>query len=320
MIYDVAIVGGGPAGLSAALTARVRGQSVVVFEGANFSDKLRRAPRIDNYPGLPTVSGEVFMDNLQAQVRNLEPVIVKKRIQSVFPGRPFVLMAADEVYQAKSVILATGVPVSRPIAGESRLLGRGVSYCAVCDGNFFKDKEIAIHISSKAEWSSVQYLSELASTIHIYPVGEVAVLVRKKLENQNGGTGVGTKKYTFDVATERALQEIIIPVNCTLHLGDPWHAIIGEKKVEAIETKKGRLSVDGVFILREADPPDKLVEGLGMSNGAVSVGRGMETNIVGLYAVGDMTGQPLQVAKAVGEGQIAALSAVRYVEEAYLNT
>lgn len=121
-------------------------------------------------------------------------------------------------------------------------------------------------------------------------------------------------------ALERALQEVVIPANCILHLGDPWHAIIGEKKVEAVETKKGCLSVDGVFILREADPPDKLVEGLGMSNGAVSVGRGMETNIVGLYAVGDMTGQPLQVAKAVGEGQIAALSAVRYVEEVYLNT
>lgn len=284
-VFDVAIVGGGPAGLSAALTARVHNKSVVLFEAAGFGDKLRRASKINNIPGIMTISGIDFMENLLEQTLSYEPVIVKERVQSVFIGEPFTLMTADNVFQAKSVILATGVAMSKTVPGERALLGRGVSYCASCDSHFFEDKDIAVYINTLAYQQDVELLASLAKNMNLY-IGGALQLPREWLDT--------------------------LPASVVVHKKAIVQSVEGEKTVTAIHTNEGMKIVDGVFFLRDTYPPENLVEGVILDGNSVAVNRHMETNFKGLFAAGDVVGTPLQVAKAVGEGQMAAFSAVAY--------
>lgn len=283
MIYDLAIVGGGPAGLSAAITARLRGQQVILFEGGNHSDKLRQAWRIDNYPGLCEISGDELMDRFLAQAKSLGTEIVYKKVQNVFPGEPATLMVGDEVVQAKAVILATGAVVGQAIPGEERLLGRGVSYCATCDGNFFAGKRIAVYIDAAAEWDDVVFLSTLAKSVDVYCSTDVVP------------------------AMPKALAACI-----TLHEGEKIKEIVGESSVFEIKTSHGTLAVDGVFLLRAVLPPTHVVDGLAVIDNHIAVDPTGATNIPSIFSAGDVTGNPLQIAKAVGDGQVAALAAVAY--------
>lgn len=284
-VFDVAIVGGGPAGLSAALTARVHNKSVVLFEAAGFGDKLRRASKINNIPGIMTISGIDFMENLLEQTLAYDPVIVKERVQSVFIGEPFTLMTADNVFQAKSVILATGVAMSKTVPGERDLLGRGVSYCASCDGHFFEDKDIAVYINTLAYQQDVELLASLAKNMNLY-IGGALQLPGEWLDS--------------------------LPSSVVVHKKAIVQSVEGEKAVTAIHTNEGMKTVDGVFFLRDTYPPENLVEGVILDGNSVAVNRHMETNFKGLFAAGDVVGTPLQVAKAVGEGQMAAFGAVAY--------
>lgn len=284
-VFDVAIVGGGPAGLSAALTARVHNKSVVLFEAAGFGDKLRRASKINNIPGIMTISGIDFMENLLEQTLAYDPVIVKERVQSVFIGEPFTLMTADNVFQAKSVILATGVAMSKTVPGERTLLGRGVSYCASCDGHFFEDKDIAVYINTLAYQQDVELLASLAKNMNLY-IGGALQLPGEWLDS--------------------------LPSSVVVHKKAIVQSVEGEKAVTAIHTNEGMKTVDGVFFLRDTYPPENLVEGVILDGNSVAVNRHMETNFKGLFAAGDVVGTPLQVAKAVGEGQMAAFGAVAY--------
>ena len=283
MIYDLAIVGGGPAGLSAAITARLRGQQVILFEGGNHSEKLRQAWRIDNYPGLPEISGEELMNRFLAQAKSLGAEIVYKKVQNVFPGEPATLMIGDDVVQAKAVILATGAVIGQAIPGEDRLLGRGVSYCATCDGNFFAGKRVAVYIDTVAEWDDVEFLAAVASSVDVFCRADVAETLPSAL-----------------------------PEKVTLHDGVKILEILGDSSVSEINTSQGTFSVDGVFLLRAVLPPTHVVDGLTVEDNHMKVDSWGATNLPGIFSAGDVTGNPLQIAKAVGDGQTAALAAVAY--------
>ncbi len=283
MIYDLAIVGGGPAGLSAAITARLRGQQVILFEGGNHSEKLRQAWRIDNYPGLPEISGEELMNRFLAQAQSLGAEIVYKKVQNVFPGEPATLMIGDDVVQAKAVILATGAVIGQVIPGEDRLLGRGVSYCATCDGNFFAGKRVAVYIDTVAEWDDVEFLAAVASSVDVFCRADVAETLPSAL-----------------------------PEKVTLHDGVKILEILGDSSVSEINTSRGTLPVDGVFLLRAVLPPTHVVDGLTVEDNHIKVDPWGATNLPGIFSAGDVTGNPLQIAKAVGDGQTAALAAVAY--------
>lgn len=287
MTYDIAIVGGGPAGLSAAVTARVRGKTVILFESGGFSDKLRKAERIDNYLGFPTISGNDLMDTLVAQTLAYEPTIVNERVQSIFAGEPFTILTEEAVYTAKSVILATGVSMNGTIPGEKEWLGRGVSYCASCDGQFFKDKDIAIYVNTEHGLDDVKLLADLAKSVVLYVD---PLLAADTSEWQNLPSSV------------RLYRERIVGMD-------------GERGLASVRSKNESHKVEGLFILRDSNPPDNMVDGLEVKNNAIEVNRLMETNFKGLFAAGDVAGAPLQVSKAVGEGQMAAFSAVAYVNK-----
>ena len=283
MIYDLAIVGGGPAGLSAAITARLRGQQVILFEGGNHSEKLRQAWRIDNYPGLPEISGEELMNRFLAQAKSLGAEIVYKKVQNVFPGEPATLMIGDDVVQAKAVILATGAVIGQAIPGEDRLLGRGVSYCATCDGNFFAGKRVAVYIDTVAEWDDVEFLAAVASSVDVFCRADVAETLPSAL-----------------------------PEKVTLHDGVKILEILGDSSVSEINTSQGTFSVDGVFLLRAVLPPTHVVDGLTVEDNHIKVDSWGATNLPGIFSAGDVTGNPLQIAKAVGDGQTAVLATVAY--------
>lgn len=279
-MYDIAIVGSGPAGISAAVNAKIRNKSVIVFGNYELSHKVEISRQINNYIGFANVTGTELNDAFRKHLKDLEIEITPKRITGVYKMKDkFTLLANRESFEAKCVILALGSETVKPITNERELLGRGVSYCATCDGMFYKGRSIAVFCDNENMLDEVEYLSQIAKKVYLFA--------------------------PFDVKTSVENVEIL-PSKIT--------EIVGESKVEAVTLKDGRrIEVDGVFFLKQAVSADVLLFGLKTENGSISVNRKMQTNIDGCFAAGDCTGTPYQIAKAVGEGNIAAHSAFEYL-------
>lgn len=281
-MYDIAIVGSGPAGISAAVNAKIRNKSVIVFGNDELSHKVEISRQINNYIGFANVTGTELNNAFRKHLKDLEIEITPKRITGVYKMKDkFTLLANRESFEAKCVILALGSETVKPITNERELLGRGVSYCATCDGMFYKGRSIAVFCDNENMLNEVEYLSQIAKKVYLFA--------------------------PFDVKTSVENVEIL-PSKIT--------EIIGESKVEAVTLKNGRrIEVDGVFFLKQAVSADVLLFGLKTENGSISVNRKMQTNIDGCFAAGDCTGTPYQIAKAVGEGNIAAHSAFEYLSK-----
>ena len=143
--YDVAIIGTGPAGVSAAITSTIRNKKVLLLGSRDLTEKLQKAHRIQNYPGFPDMPGAELAAAFQRHLAQLGIEITEKRINAVYAmGDYFALQSGDEMIEASSVILATGVVQGKPLPGEEALLGRGVSYCATCDAPLYRGKRVAV--------------------------------------------------------------------------------------------------------------------------------------------------------------------------------
>lgn len=281
-IYDIAIVGGGPAGLSAALTGSIRKKKLVLFEQGQHSYRLRKAHTVDNYLGLPNISGQDMMDQFVKHVTDHGVALKQEKVVNVFPtGETFMILSNKETYQAKSVILATGVVPTGLFTGEKELLGRGVSYCATCDGMLYRGKDVAVISYTKEGEHESNYLADLCQTVTYLPQ------YRGDYESVN-------EKVTILQAKPQA--------------------IVGQQKAEYLETDKESLKTDGVFILRQSDPVENILSGLELDGEVIKVNRDMTTNVPGVFAAGDATGRPWQIAKAAGEGLTAVLSAITYLD------
>lgn len=279
--YDVIIIGSGPAGVSAAITAKVRGKDFLFIGSRNLSDKIRKAKGILNYPGLPGTTGEELADALQEHLDAMDIEVMEAKVGTVYSmGNYFSVQAGQEVYEGRTVILATGVSFGKPFPGEMELLGRGVSYCATCDAPFYKEKRVAVIGYGRASEKEADFLTEVASQVLYFPMYK------------------GEAKVNDSVQVIRE-----IPVR-----------IVGAQKVEKLVAGENEYNVDGVFILRESIAPSQLVPGLETEKGHVKVGMGMETNLPGCFACGDIVGRPYQYIKAAGQGNVAALSAVEYLQ------
>lgn len=281
-MYDIAIVGSGPAGISAAINAKIRNKSVIIFGNDELSHKVQISKEIHNYVGFPNVTGVELNEAFRSHLEKLEIKITPKKITGVYKMKDkFTLLANRESFEAKCVILALGAETVKPLPMERELLGKGVSYCATCDGMFYRDREIAVFCDNESMLEEVEYLAGIAKKVYLSAGFEV----KKTVENVE-----------------------ILPSKI--------NGIIGEKKVEAVELKDGsRIDVDGVFFLKQAVSADVLLFGLETENGSIAVDRNMKTNIDGCFAAGDCTGTPYQIAKAVGEGNIAAHSAFAFLAE-----
>lgn len=281
-IFDIAVIGGGPAGLSATITGRIRNKDIVLFEHLDFSQKLQKAHLVDNYPGLPQITGKGLIQQFVAHCQAQNPTIIKEKVLNIFPGDVFTMVTPSGTYEARSVILATGVVNTLLFDGEKDFLGRGVSYCATCDGLFYRDRKVAV-VSYAAEGEhEAEFLGEICREVYYLPQYKTAP----------------SPSFRTNVKVISAKPR----------------AIIGEGQVERLVTDQDDLNVNGVFIFRESDPVEIILPGLELDGEVIKVNRNMSTNIPGVFAAGDCTGRPWQIAKATGEGLVAVLSAIGYLD------
>lgn len=288
--YEIVIIGTGPAGLSAAITAKVRNKKTLLIGSTDLSPKIEKAHTIQNYLGLPDVSGEAMTNAFQRHLEELDIKIEEKTVSKIYAmGDYFGVQAGAEMIQADTVILATGVTTDQPLAGENELLGQGVSYCATCDAALYRGRKVAVIGFGPKEEAEADFLAEIAEKVYYIPMYKEPYHLLDCVE----------------ILREKPIE--ILGEDVTSQ------AVGGGKMVKAIRTDGGEYPVDGVFVLRESVLPEQLLQGLEVEKNHVVVNLQMETNIPGCYACGDITGTPYQYIKAAGQGNVAALSAVNYL-------
>ena len=287
MRYDIAIVGSGPAGLSAAINAKIRNKNIIVFGNENLSNKLVKAPEINNYLGFPEISGEELKDKFKEHIDNMGIEISNHKITNIYAmGDYFALMSGQNMFEATTVILATGVQYGKPIKGEEEYLGRGVGYCATCDAPLYRDKTVAIIGYNKEAEEEANFLNEIASKTYFIPMYKNQGLMR--------GSNL---EESIEVISERPIE------------------IEGETLVNKVSFKNKYINVDGVFVIKDSASPKTLVPGLEVDGSHVKVDINMQTNIEGCFACGDIAGKPYSYIKSAGQGQIAAINAVSYLDQ-----
>lgn len=283
--YDIAIIGSGPAGLSAAVNAKIRNKKFIIFGSKDLSGKLVKAHEINNYLGMYGKSGEQMAQAFQEHLDAMGIEITEQKVTNVYPmGTYYSLLTKDGMYEADAVILTTGVNFGKPMAGEKEFLGKGVSYCATCDAMFYRGKTAAVIGFNKKDEEEADFLTQVAEKVYYIPMYQDEVQVADGIE---------------------VIRDQIVEIK-----GDA-----DGQKVESLVLKNQELQLDGVFILRESVAADQLIPGLQMEDNHVLTDRLMKTNLAGCFAAGDIVGKPYQYIKAAGEGNIAALSAVGYLDQ-----
>ena len=279
--YDIAIVGSGPAGLSAALNARIRNKKFIVFGNKNLTNKLVKAPKVNNYLGFYGMNGEEIKERFQEHLDSMDIKITHERVNNIYAmGDYFALMVNEKMYEAKTLILATGMEYTKAINGELEFLGKGVGYCATCDAPLYKGKVVTIIGYNKEAEEEARYVSELAGKLYYIPMYK----------------GEYELNDSIEIINDKPLE------------------ISGDLKVNSLKLQNSELKTDAIFVLKDTISPGQLVPGLSIEDGHIKVDREMKTNIGGCFAAGDCVGKPYQYIKSAGEGNIAALSAVKYLD------
>ncbi len=299
-MYDLIIIGGGPAGLTAAIYAARSGLKTLVLEKNAPGGKLGEIPHLENYPGLtePINGLELAMKMYEQAVKfgaeiKYPEVVVDLKLDGIIKK----VKTREGEYKALAIIIATGLEKKKAlIPGEAKLIGKGVSYCAVCDGPLFKNRDVAVLGYNEKAVEEAIFLSNLASKVYLITDGEKIEASEALVEKMNQ-------------------QENIEVVNAKLI------EIKGENKVESIIVKKNNetlsIPVSAIFIAKGDEPKTEIFTKAGLELnqiGFIKVNNNQETNIKGVYAAGDCTGRGLQVVVAAGDGAVAALSANKYVK------
>lgn len=280
---DIAVIGTGPAGLEAAITAKVRNKKILLLGGDALSAKVEKAHTVQNYLGLPEVSGEEMQRAFADHLKQMDIAVTRDRVNAVYAmGTYFAIQGHREMYEASTVILACGVSAASPFPGELEFLGRGVSYCATCDAALYRGRSAIVLGYSRAEEREAEFLAEVADQVYYLPM------------------------YAGDIELQGRIQVVKDAKPLSIRKAEGRMQLVMEA---------GSLEADGIFLLREDVAPAQLVPGLVMEGKHVAVDRSMRTNIAGLFACGDITGAPYQYIKAAGEGNVAALSAVSYLAQ-----
>ena len=283
MRYDCIIIGSGPAGLSAAINLKTYNKNFLWFGNAGLSEKVEKAEHVTNYPGLPGVSGKQLQEAFLKHKEEMELEVMDKIVSNIYDmGGYYTVMAENAFFETDSIILAIGVVAANQYPGEAEFVGRGVSYCATCDGALYKGKKIAVVSTAKRFEHEIEFLADLAEEVHLFPFYKECEIDRENVSQM-----------------KKAIKEIK-----------------GGFRADELELGDGStLSVDGIFIMRNAIAPTTLLSSLQVEDGHIAVNRQMETNLKGVFAAGDCTGKPYQYTKAVGEGNVAAHSVIEYLGE-----
>ena len=283
-MVDVVIIGAGPAGISAALYAKRANKNVLVIY--NGESNLEKVEKIDNYYGFENgITGKELYEAGIRQAKNLGVEVKEEEVLNLeLTLDGFAVKTVDNVYEAKTCIIATGNKKLRPnIDGILEFEGKGVSYCAICDGFFYRKKNVVVIGNGKFAVSEAKDLENIVSDVKILTDGNSMMA-----------------DSTFEIVDKKIAK------------------ILGDEKVRAVEFTDGsKLDVDGVFVaLGEAGGSDFAKKlGVILDKDSIKVDENMATNVDGLYSCGNSNGGLLQVCKAVHEGAVAGLSAVKYLNE-----
>ena len=280
MTYDLIVLGTGPAGMSAAAGACGRGKKVLVVGNRWQDSPLAKAELINNYLGLPGKTGMEMLGEFYNHTLSMGAEFIEGKVISIMIYNGAMVAVGSEIYQGKTLILAPGVQHQSKFKGEETLLGRGVSYCATCDGMLYRNRPILVVGRSKEAPEEANYLHSIGCQV----------------------------TYTSLKKPEGLMAEIPFIKSSKIE-------IVGEQTVTGALLDGQEFPCDGIFILRQAVASSDLLPNLKTENGKILVDRRMATSIEGVFAAGDCTGAPLQIAKAVGEGHIAALSACEYLDK-----
>lgn len=301
-LFDVIIIGGGPAGLTAAIYAARMGMKMLILESGMFGGRAMLAPWVENFPGFPEgISGTELMDRMLAQAKKFGANMrfPEEVLDLASDGKVKIVKTRLGEYQAHSIIIVTGTQSKRLLVpGETEFLGQGVSYCAVCDGPLFKGKITAVVGSSEEALEDVLYLSNLSKKV---------ILVTEKQHIDASNTLLQTCSGKANVEITKAKVKSI--------LGDRFVTSIlvldSETNIES------EIPVNGVFISLGGIPMTNLAKKIGIivdERGCIQVDRRQATNVDGVFAAGDCTCAGMQIVTASGEGARATLQAYQYVK------
>ena len=286
MEHDMIVLGCGPAGLSAAVAARSRNKSVLVIGNPIEDSPLARAERVDNYLGLPGMTGLALLQTMKKHAEDMGAQFVTGRVVSLMAWNGiFALTVGSDVYQGRALVLAPGVVRAAKYPGEDTLLGRGVSYCATCDGMLYRGREVMVVGRTKDAPEEANFLHSIGCRV----------------------------SYVSKERPEGLHEDI----SC---LSGTKLEVMGEERVTGLRIDGVEYPCDGLFILRQAVAPSDLLPGLVVEDGSIVVDRAMQTNLEGVFAAGDCTGKPWQVSKAVGEGLVAGEMVAEYLDSKSNNT
>ena len=290
-MYDVIIVGGGIAGMTAAIYTSRGGCSTLLLEKSALGGQISQAGAVENYPGFPHITGLDLSCRMEEQVRRSGADILYETVTCITPERE--LLTARNRYTAKAVILANGVARRRlGIPGEERLTGRGVSYCAHCDGRLYRGRTAAVAGGGNTALQEALYLSGLCRRVH---------LIHRR------------DHFT----AQKILQEQVFSrENISVHFDTTITGIFGADRVEQLRLGETTLAVDGLFIAVGYAPDNRFADGLGIldSEGYIAANDSCATSLPWLWAAGDCRKKELrQLVTAAADGAIAAEQALRTI-------
>lgn len=295
-MYDITIIGAGPAGLTAAIYGRRANKKVLVLEANTYGGQIITTDKIENYPVNPGISGFDFATKLYNQVKDLGAEIKFEKVTEIKENE---VITTKNTYKTKTIILATGRDNRKlNLENEEKLTGKGVSYCATCDGAFYKNKVVAVNGGGNTAVEDALYLSDIAQTVYLIH-----------------------RRDTFR-AEEVLLDRLKEKENIKIVLNTTITKINGENKLENIEiknpTETKTLNVDGLFIAVGQVPETENFKKLINSDekGYIIAGEDCKTNIKNIFVAGDTRTKSLrQLVTATGDGAVAATEAIKYISE-----
>ncbi len=304
MNYELAIIGAGPAGYSAAIYAVRAGIKTIVFDKGIGGGLAAISPNIENYPGFDSITGMELAEKMKQHASKYTDIHFSEEVKNIAKTDDgFIVETINDSYQVKAVLLCTGTEYRKlNVPGEEELTGKGVSYCATCDGFFFKGKKVAVVGGGNTAVVEAIYLRQIGCE-------EVNLIHRRDQ--------LRAEKAYEDEAREKKIK---------IHFNKVVEKIIGSEKVESLllkDTKTGEkteLKVDGVFISIGEVPQNDLAKKLGVKldeSGYIVIDKEGRTNVEGVYAAGDITDGLRQVVTACAEGAIAALTSTEAVGKKY---
>ena len=296
-MYDIIIIGAGPSGMSAALYALRANKKVLLLEKECFGGQIINASNIENYPALPNVSGYDFATNLYNQIKSLGVILKYEEVLEVTDKKE--VITTKDTYKGKNIIIATGLKKRKlNLENEDKLLGSGISYCATCDGNFYKNKNVAVVGGGNTALEDALYLSNIASKVY---------LIHRR-DNFRG-----EKKLISEVKEKNNI-ELILNSNIT--------KIIGEDNLNSIEITDNRnniskLEIDGLFIAIGNIPDNNRFKNIIDldENGYIIANANLKTKTDNIYVAGDTRVKTLrQLVTATSDGAIAATEIIKEME------